>query len=79
MTEQINNYISTDGLNLLVSYGTKLIFALLILFVGLWVIKIIKRLITSNLSKIVKDEVLVGFLSSLSDWLLKIVTVYKDR
>ncbi len=73
MQEYISNYISTDGLNLLITYGTKLIFALVILFIGLWIIKLIRRLVTRSLKKVTKDEVLIGFLASLCDWLLKIV------
>jgi len=60
---------------LIIIYGTKLIGALLVLIIGLWVIKAL----TSGLSKLMKrkdvDESLQPFLRSLSGALLKIMLI----
>ena len=65
--------ISVKGL--IIIYGTKLIGALLVLIIGLWVIKAL----TSGLSKLMKrkdvDESLQPFLRSLSGALLKIMLI----
>ncbi len=73
MTEYITGFFTTKGIEMLILYGTNILFAILVLVVGLWIIKIISRVLRKSLDKALKDEVLIGFLASLSDILLKIV------
>lgn len=54
-------------------YGPKVILALITLFVGLKVIRVIHKLMVRGLRKGKFDESLITFLSSLLDWGLKIL------
>lgn len=58
--------------DLLFEYGPKVISALLILIIGLWVIKIITKGVEKVMEKRNLDVSLRGFLSSLISWALKI-------
>jgi small conductance mechanosensitive channel len=59
--------------NMLFEYGPKLLTALLLLVIGLWVIKIINKSIRKALKKREMDETLQKFLSNLIGWVLKIM------
>jgi len=57
---------------LLFEYGPKVISALLILIIGLWVIKVLTKTVSKVMEKRNLDVSLRGFLSSLIGWALKI-------
>lgn len=61
------------GETLLMKYGPKIITALLILIIGLFVIKIIVKLSKKVMNKADVDATLQRFLSNLFDWALKIL------
>lgn len=59
--------------NLLFEYGPKVLAALALLLIGLWVIGIISRGIRKTLRRREMDESLQKFLSSLIGWILKVM------
>ncbi|MDA3815981.1 MAG: mechanosensitive ion channel [Prolixibacteraceae bacterium] len=61
--------------NFISIYGIKLIGAIIVLIVGLWVIKIITRSLNKTLSKKIDDPSLAGFIKSFASILLKIMLV----
>jgi len=62
---------------LLVTYGIKLIAALAILIIGLWLSKRIRNMVKRGLERTGKvDGTLSGFLSALAKYLVLIVTVF---
>jgi small conductance mechanosensitive channel len=73
MLENITKFLSTTGLELAIRYGTMLIYAILTLIVGLWVVKTIKMLFANAISKVIKEEELVNFLMSFVGLLLNIM------
>ena len=60
---------------MLVEYGPKLIGALVVLFVGLWIIKALNRSIKKLMLKSKMDDSLVPFLSSLIGSILKVLLI----
>ncbi len=76
--------METDGnelvemvVELLVTYGIKLIAALAILIIGLWLSKRIRNMVKRGLERTGKvDGTLSGFLSALAKYLVLIVTVF---
>jgi len=62
-----------QGLLLIMQYAPKLILAIVILIIGLWIINKVTDLLTSVLKKANVDETLIPFLGSLSSWVLKIL------
>ncbi|GGW59630.1 small conductance mechanosensitive channel [Winogradskyella epiphytica] len=63
------------GYNLIIEYGPKLIFAILIWIVGSWVVKMILKGTNKAMNKANYDESLKKFLSNLIGWILKIVLI----
>jgi len=59
------------GLQLMLEYAPKIITALLILIIGLWLIKIITKYARKMMMKRGVDETLMKFLSNLFGWILK--------
>ena len=59
------------GLQLMLEYAPKIITALLILIIGLWLIKIITKYARKMMMKRGVDETLMKFLSNLIGWTLK--------
>ena len=59
------------GLQLMLEYTPKIITALLILIIGLWLIKIITKYARKMMMKRGIDETLMKFLSDLIGWILK--------
>jgi len=68
---------STDYLqlvkDLLFEYGPRVLLALILLVLGLWVIKYISRGIRKGLARREMDETLQKFLSNLVSWILKVM------
>ncbi len=58
--------------NLLIEYSPKVVAALLLLIIGLWVIGIISKTVKKVMEKRGVDTSLRGFLASLVNWALKI-------
>lgn len=75
MNEQISvaqNYID-KVVNLGFDYGPKLVGAIVVLIVGLWIIKLATKISGRSLQKAHIDQSLVTFLTSLTNVLLKIL------
>lgn len=70
--KNLNDYLSTF-LDALIEYSPRLISAFLILFIGLWAIKFIKRLITKIMVKRNMEPTLTNFLMDLLVWALRIL------
>lgn len=68
--ESINNI---DFMGLVYEYGPRLLFAILTLVIGLWIVKIIVKAVNSGLEKSNTDETLKGFMTSIISVLLKIM------
>ncbi len=73
MFENISEFISTRGVELIVEYGSALLYSIFTLIVGLWVIKAIKRFASMHITKIIDEDALVSFMVSTIDMLLKIM------
>lgn len=71
-TENVTNYAETF-LKVLIDYSPKLISAFLILFVGIYTIRIISRLIRKIMVKRELDPTLTNFLSDFLLWALRIL------
>ncbi|MHC0445938.1 mechanosensitive ion channel family protein [Flavobacterium sp. 3-218] len=70
--EQVSKYV-TRFINILVDYSPKLISAFLILFVGLYAIRLINRIIKKIMIKRDLDPTLTKFLSDILLWALRIL------
>jgi small conductance mechanosensitive channel len=62
-----------DFMGLIFEYGPRLLFAILTLVIGLWIVKIIVNAVKKGLDKSNTDETLKGFLGSIVSVLLKIM------
>jgi len=62
-----------QALTLILLYLPKLVLAIVILIVGLWVIGKIANLLAAMLQKANVDETLIPFLKNLASWILKIL------
>lgn len=62
-----------DFMGLVLEYGPKLLFAILTLIIGLWIVKIIVTGVEKGLERSETDETLKGFLTSIVSVLLKIM------
>ena len=71
-TENITNYAETF-IKILIDYSPKLISAFLILFVGLYAIRLINRLIRKIMVKRELDLTLTNFLSDIFLWVLRVL------
>ena len=71
-TENITNYAETF-IKILIDYSPKLISAFLILFVGLYAIRLINRLIRKIMVKRELDPTLTKFLSDILLWILRVL------
>ncbi|MDH3642983.1 MAG: mechanosensitive ion channel [Gammaproteobacteria bacterium] len=69
-TEQVSVYADT-AIELLMTYGPKLILAIVVLIVGLWIIKRVVRLIGKGMERSNAEPTLAKFLSSLASIGLK--------
>ena len=70
--EQVSKYV-TRFINILVDYSPKLISAFLILFVGLYAIRLINRIIKKIMIQRNLDPTLTKFLSDILLWALRIL------
>lgn len=69
-----NFELSSDwAMEIVTTYGPKLIAAILVLVIGLWVVKIISKVVRTLLKKSSVDVSLEGFLVSLISILLKVM------
>ncbi len=66
---------SKQLIELAISYGPKLVGAILVLIIGLWVIKLINKMILRAMERSELDESLRPFLKSLASTLLKVLLV----
>ena len=74
MEKDVKNFMTEKGLSMVIEYGQNILFALFLLLIGLWVLKLIKRVIGRNLDRVLPaDEGLASFLTTLSDVVLKII------
>jgi len=72
--EQLDNILNYVK-DLAMIYGLKLLMALIVLIIGLWIIKGLMKMITRTMVKRDVDESLRGFLRSLLSVLLKIMLI----
>ncbi|OIV41864.1 mechanosensitive ion channel family protein [Flavobacterium johnsoniae] len=70
--EQFSNY-ATKFINILIDYSPKLISAFLILFIGLYAIRLINRVIRKIMVKRNLDPTLTKFLADILLWALRIL------
>jgi small conductance mechanosensitive channel len=75
MNEETLNSLWEKVADFVSIYGLKLIGAIVVLIVGLWVIKIIVRSLNKAVSKKIDDPSLAGFIKSFASVLLKIMLV----
>lgn len=68
--ERIDIY-AQKALDAIITYGPRLLFALLTLWIGLKLVRLVKTLIKHALEKAKTEVSLVSFFSSLADWALK--------
>ena len=73
MEKEIKNFLTTKGLDLVIEYGQTIILSLLLLLIGLWVIKILRKTILNSFKRVIPDEGLAGFLSNLINTVLKVM------
>ncbi|MFT0211931.1 mechanosensitive ion channel domain-containing protein [Pseudomonas sp. F1_0610] len=66
---------SNEWLPIIMSYGTQLVYALIVLAIGWWVVNKVTAAITSVLSKKNNDVTLIGFISSLLTVLLRVLLI----
>ncbi|MGO4772131.1 mechanosensitive ion channel family protein [Flavobacterium sp. W22_SRS_FK3] len=71
-SNQLSNY-ATTFINVLIDYSPKLISAVLILFIGLYAIRLINRLIRKVMIKRNLDPTLTKFLADILLWALRIL------
>ena len=71
---KLQNWIDT-GYDLILVYGPKLLMAIIIWFLGLWIIKMIRKGISKGLEKGNYDVSLKKFLLNLINWALKIILI----
>jgi len=62
-----------DLTGIVMTYGPRIIFAILTLIIGLWIVKILVNVINKGLDKGEVDSALKGFLASISGVLLKVL------
>jgi len=72
--ENVNTYWEEYS-PLIVEYGTNLIYALVVLLIGLWIVKMITGSVRKMMLKSKMDDSLVPFLSSLVNTLLKAMVI----
>lgn len=60
---------------MVLNYGSKLLYAILVFFIGLWIIKLIKKALIKVIRIKLNDETLQSFLSSFISMLLKIILI----
>lgn len=70
--DQVSNYL-TKFIDVLVDYSPKLISAFIILFVGIYAIRLINRIITKVMVQRNLDPTLTKFLSDILIWALRIL------
>lgn len=73
MQEQLLNWLSPENSQLFIDWGTSIIFAIIVLMAGLWLIRLVKKWTRKKLARLLKEEALAGFLASAFDFLLKLV------
>ncbi len=72
--ENLEGYLAT-GYDLAISYGLKILLAVVVLIIGLWIIKAVLKALGRNLEKKDVDPTLRQFLGSLLSMLLKIMLI----
>ena len=72
--ENYQNYID-QAVGMIMNYGPKLLLAIVILFVGLWLIKYLNKATTKMMKKSEMDESLIGFLTNGISILLKLLLI----
>jgi len=71
---EIESWVN-KGYNLLLEYGPKVLMAIVIWIIGIWVIKFVVRNVKKRLEKNNHDPSLRNFLTNLLDWILKIILI----
>jgi small conductance mechanosensitive channel len=66
----VNKY-AEQFIRILIDYSPRIISALIVLFIGLWVIKMVRKFLLQFMSKREMEPTLVTFLSDMLNWTLK--------
>ena len=72
--DQVFN-LGDEAMNLVVTYGPKLVYTIIVLIIGLWVIRMITSGVRRMIQKSSVDDSLTTFLASLVSMVLKVVLV----
>ena len=72
--DDLNAY-TDQGIQFIMDYGPKVIGALAVLILGLWLISMFTRILRKGFKKGKVDETLIPFLTSLVNWTLKAVLI----
>ncbi|MEM7595617.1 MAG: mechanosensitive ion channel domain-containing protein [Cyanobacteria bacterium P01_A01_bin.83] len=73
MEKKLESFDLSKITDLVIQYGTKVLLALVVLIIGLWIIKLIMKGVKKALNKSDIDVSLKGFVLSLINWTLKIL------
>lgn len=73
MEKYLNFLMSEETVNNVLSYGLRILYALLVLWIGLRVIKLIVRLMGAGVERSLKDASISGFVIRIISTILKIV------
>ncbi len=73
MGENIQEFLATKGISMLIDFGSNILLALIALFAGLWIIKLLKKIFAKSITQVIKDTGLAGFLVRLAEASLKVV------
>ena len=72
--DDLNAY-TDQGIQFIMDYGPKVIGALAVLILGLWLISMFTKILRKGFKKGKVDETLIPFLTSLVNWTLKAVLI----
>lgn len=73
MQEKLFDWLSPENSQLLLTWGTSIIFAIVVLILGLWLIRLVKKFLRTKLVKVLQEQTLASFIASAFDFLLKLV------
>ena len=75
MLEFLSGFMTPETTALIISWCLDLLYAVIGLIIGLWIIKILGKFLKKSIEKVITDEGLAGFLSNTIALLLKVILV----
>ncbi len=70
--DTLGNY-SDKAIELIMAYAPKLLLAIITLFIGLWIIRVVTNITRKTLEKSKTDATLIPFITSILSWALKLL------